>query len=118
MSTRKQIEEGTPNRLYFYHSKENPRVTIAGTYVDGHLYLGAARCSRKDQFCKKKGRYISAGRAIKAMEEEVNCIPANIIQQLKMEESPGAFFVSVAKGTAKIIAQTCDLKSFAINIEQ
>lgn len=53
--------------MLYYHSKpglfENgSRVTVAGEYADGMLFLSAARCSRKDQFRRKIGRLIAGGR--------------------------------------------------------
>lgn len=36
----------------------------------GHLYLGTAHCSEKDQYVKKLGFQVSVGRALKAMEQE------------------------------------------------
>lgn len=57
-----------------FHSKVNaenknpePRVSVAGEFKDGYLYLGVSRCTKKDRFNKKKGNQIAEGRMMKAM---------------------------------------------------
>lgn len=49
--------------IQFYHSRHSKnRVTIAGHFEGTLLYLSAARCGNKDNFCRKTGRLISEGR--------------------------------------------------------
>lgn len=51
----------------FYHSKPGgPRVTVAAIVDGNSVRFGVSRCSKRDQFFKKKGRYISLGRATKS----------------------------------------------------
>lgn len=49
-----------------FHSKHTsnraPRVTIVGINDNGTMKFAAARCSKKDQFNRKKGRIIATGR--------------------------------------------------------
>ena len=52
-------------KIFYLHSKPQqgkPRFTIAGQYNGTTLNFSVARCSEKDQFEKKRGRLISAGR--------------------------------------------------------
>jgi len=54
---------------YFMHPLVNGvRFTICGIYdvESTTMKFGVARCSKKDQFSKKKGRLISEGRATKS----------------------------------------------------
>jgi len=46
-------------KLLIFHSKTNNRVTVVGEYCDEGLCLTAARCSSKDNFCRKTGRDIA-----------------------------------------------------------
>ena len=39
--------------------------TTAEVIFDGQVYLGEANCSQKDNFCKRIGREIAYGRAMK-----------------------------------------------------
>lgn len=53
-------------KTYFRHcpaNQKNERLTIGGIYVEGTLKIGVSRCSKKDQFEKRKGREVSIGRA-------------------------------------------------------
>ncbi len=53
------------NNLFFHSKfeKGEPRVTVAGIVTDNTLKIGLARCSRNDQFARKKGREIARTRA-------------------------------------------------------
>ena len=44
------------------NQKSNERVTFVGTFSEGILKIAAARCSKKDQFARKKGFLIAQGR--------------------------------------------------------
>ena len=53
--------------MYTFHSKpintnRNERVTFVGDFQNGILNIAAARCSKKDQFSRKKGTQIATGR--------------------------------------------------------
>ncbi len=58
--------------LFFYTPHNEPvredviyhRSAVAGVLINGTLYSGIARCSKKDQFIKIKGRTIAKSRAI------------------------------------------------------
>lgn len=39
--------------------------TVTVTLPDGHLFYGAAKCSKRDNYCKAIGRQIALGRALK-----------------------------------------------------
>lgn len=47
----------------FYSGAENKnRVSVVGRYSEGILTIAVSRCSNKDHFFRKKGRYIAEGR--------------------------------------------------------
>lgn len=47
---------------FYFHTKQSPRVTISAR-VDGEtMCFSAARCGKRDQFCRKTGRLIASGR--------------------------------------------------------
>lgn len=92
---------------YYYHIRprngmnkiienpDKPSYTFAGIKQNGELRVGFARCSPKDQFCKKKGRDIAKGRAIK---NPVNIIiDADNIQKSFIEycQSPPNIFTAL-----------------------
>jgi len=64
-----------------FHFHVNPpekgvkRATFTGVVSNTDLHIGLAECSKKDQFDRKKGRLISAGRAVKTP-----IITANVAQ--------------------------------------
>ena len=79
------------NQLFFYPEvKSNGRrATIAGIIDDSNnqLRIGIAECSPKDQFTKKKGRMIAAGRAASK----------HALQVVELSEHPTVQFVEIAK---------------------
>lgn len=48
--------------FYYYTEPGKNRISYAGRYEDGLLEVAAARCSDKDEFSKKKARWILDGR--------------------------------------------------------
>lgn len=98
-------EESFDGKPYHYYGKklvETPngttvlrKVAITGIEEDGVMTIGIALCSEKDMFNRKKGRTISQGRAIKAMNE-----PEIINEKDTMDlfmittDKPGKEFVS------------------------
>lgn len=54
--------------LYYHSTNKGPkerRACVAATVVEGWMQFGVAVCSRDDQYTKRVGRQIAAGRAIK-----------------------------------------------------
>lgn len=82
--------------MFHYYSKKNDnpvRVVITGEHKDGILKLAAARCSKKDQFIKKKGRTISENR-LKG---------GKLYASHFLAECPGTKFLEIASKTAEEI---------------
>lgn len=52
-------------RFYSNPTEGSVRVSVVGEYDKGKLKLAVSRCSRKDQFMRKKGRSIAEGRFAK-----------------------------------------------------
>lgn len=46
------------------------RTTCGITFADGSVVYGVAECSRRDNYCKKIGRDIALGRALKTAESK------------------------------------------------
>lgn len=74
--------------MYVFHSKQttpnrNERVTFVGEFENGLLKIASARCSKRDQFNRKKGRKIAEGRLLKDKivfkQEMVECSPTNFL---------------------------------------
>lgn len=101
--------------LYFhsYPSEEKntkePRVTFAGEFKDGYLYLAAARCTNKDSFLKKKGRQIAVGRYIKAAKEDK--WDTDFTAKIKVEEQNIPTWVDICKKLSVKIIETKSIKS-------
>ena len=64
-------------------TNRNERVTFVGEYSDGLLKIAAARCSKKDQFARKKGVKIAEGRLSKNRlifkQEMPDCSPKQFV---------------------------------------
>ena len=52
-------------RFYSNPQTNSTRVVVVGTHSEGMLNIAVARCSKKDNFIKKKGRMIAEGRLLK-----------------------------------------------------
>lgn len=65
---------------YTFYSKEAPRVTVVGNYINGRLNIAAAKCSKKDQFVRKIGRAIASGRLLKnKLQVSINLPTCDIV---------------------------------------
>lgn len=50
----------------FYSSPQNKtRIVVVGEHSEGVLKVAVSRCSKKDQFVRKKGRFIAESRLSK-----------------------------------------------------
>ena len=65
------------SRFYHYHFKDNSHVTCCNLEDEklNVMATGYAICSPKDNFCKKRGRDISEGRALKAYNTQITSNP-------------------------------------------
>lgn len=83
--------------MYHFYSKPefNVRVAIVGQYNNGVLKLAASRCSRKDQFVKRKGRAIAEGRLAKN----------KLCKEITLSECRICDFINIAKELSKDIAK-------------
>lgn len=53
-------------KIFRYYSKDRfNRVTVVAKFENNTLVFAVARCSDKDQFCRKTGRAIAEGRLSK-----------------------------------------------------
>lgn len=50
---------------FYSNPAERERISVVGEHSEGVLKLAVARCSRKDNFYRKKGRAIAEGRLAK-----------------------------------------------------
>lgn len=84
--------------MFTFYSKpnsehnRNERVTFVGNFSDGILKIAAARCSKKDQFARKKGFQIAQGRLMKdklIFSQEVSSCDASQFVQIAKELSEG-----------------------------
>lgn len=76
----------------FYSSAENKnRVSVVAEYSEGILKVAVSRCSNKDHFCRKKGRYIAEGRLQKGKTYLTK----------EMETCDVKTFVDIARNIAK-----------------
>lgn len=72
------------------------RVTVIGTHSEGVLKVAVSRCSKKDNFIRKKGRLIAENR-----------LNANkIYNEYPMAECAVKDFVNIAKTVAKEVEDT------------
>jgi hypothetical protein len=62
---RRKFEERYGDEIYVTHDSKLGR-TIAAVVDGGSIMVALAQCSKKDQFCRKIGRHIAVGRALKA----------------------------------------------------
>jgi len=64
-------------RFYHYHYKDGSHITCCNLENEKLIVLatGYAICSPKDHFCKKRGRNISEGRALKAYNTKTTSNP-------------------------------------------
>lgn len=73
----------------------NSRVTVVGEHSDGELNIAVARCSHKDNFCRKTGRMIASGR----LNRE------KLFTKLPMENCDTKTFVDIAKSVAESVKE-------------
>ena len=75
--------------MYHFFSRQNSkhrneRVTLVGEFSNETLKIAAARCSKKDQFARKKGVKIAEGRLAKNRlvfsETMQDCSPKKFIE--------------------------------------
>ena len=67
---------------FFYHSKGNEHVTVAGKIKDNRLLFGVAKCKKGDRFSKRVGRNLTLGRI--AESKHVDEYPFATIKHLQM----------------------------------
>ena len=87
--------------MYVFHSKtttpnRNERVTFVGEFENGLLKIASSRCSKKDQFNRKKGRTIAEGRLLKN----------KLIFQKEMTDCSGANFLDITRELSSEIIRT------------
>ena len=78
------------------NTPRNERVTFVGEFTDGMLKIAAARCSKRDQFARKKGFTIAQGRLTKN----------KLIHTQEMPVCTATDFVNIAKTLAGDIVRT------------
>lgn len=86
--------------MLVFHSKTDNRVTIVGEYCDEGLCLTAARCSDKDNFCRKIGRELATRR----FNVKRHCITVNVGDRTIKG------FVDVAKKVAEFVSKDIKFK--------
>jgi hypothetical protein len=95
-------------QLYRFYSKPKDtqnRVSVIGQFVDGNLQIAISRCSKRDNFIRKKGRLIAENRLKKG-------IIYKIIPYKESNDDPkekGNFFVTNAKQIAQEVANNPQL---------
>lgn len=86
--------------MYHFFSKnetrKNERVTFVGNFTDGVLKIAVARCSKKDQFIRRKGVQIAEGRLSKN----------KLVFSQEMPNCTGAEFVEISKSLVGEIVRT------------
>ena len=89
--------------MLIYHSRHpKNRVTIVGEYNAGKLCMTAARCSDKDNFCRKVGRDKASAR----LKLHRNCYSTSV------EESTIKNFVEQASKLANFISENVNFKKY------
>ena len=87
--------------MYRFYS--NPqgrvRVSVVGEHKEGALHVAVARCSKKDQFIRQKGRKIAEGRLQKG----------KLYAVYPMDECDSSTFLDYAKTIASEVeaSKTC-----------
>ena len=102
--------------MYTFYSKQstknrNERATFVGDFSEGILKISVARCSKKDQFARHKGRQIAEGRFYKN----------KFVFTKEMPSCTSKEFVDIAKSlTGEIIHSKVVLmasKPVSVNVE-
>lgn len=86
--------------MLVFHSKTGNRVTVVGEYCDEGLCLTAARCSDKDNFCRKIGRELATRR----FNIKRHCITVNVSSKTIKD------FVDIARKAAEFISKDTHFK--------
>ena len=87
--------------MLIFHSKHpKNRVTIVGEYCEDGLCLTAARCSDKDNFCRKTGRE----KAVSRFSVKRHCL------NLSTDDKTIKTFVEVAKQLADFVSSNIKFK--------
>jgi hypothetical protein len=67
-----EIAKANAEKTLFFHTPQAsglPRYTVAGYIKDNTLYLGIARCGKKDSFKRSIGRQIAEGRLFAGIKD-------------------------------------------------
>lgn len=77
MNNKTKLQEQGLTDLYYYNHSPNNSHSTACLLFDGEKVIakGVAYCSPREQFIKRTGRNIACGRAVKALEHEVDMLP-------------------------------------------
>lgn len=86
--------------LYFHSKHTRNRVTVCGDFCEDGLCLTAARCSDKDNFCRKEGRIRAEGR----FNKKRTCITVPV------EEANLKTFVDLASKFADFVSVNIKFK--------
>lgn len=84
--------------MYRFYSNpaENSRVSVVGQFNGNSLQIAVARCSKKDQFIRRKGRLIAEGRLEKG----------KLYSDIPMNECTSETFVKYASKICQEVSQT------------
>ena len=80
--------------FFRFYSNNIPRSVIVAQYSEGMLKIAVSRCSKKDNFIRKKGRAIAEGRLQKG----------KIYAKVNMPECTTKEFVEIAKNISNQLA--------------
>jgi hypothetical protein len=85
--------------MFRFYSKDNgPRVTIVGECSNDVLKIAAARCSRKDNFVRAKGRELA----------EKRLAEGKIFLSVPMKACDVQYFLLLAKSAVSVIQKKPD----------
>lgn len=88
--------------MLVFHSKTPSRVTVVGEHQQGVLKIAVARCSNKDQFCRRTGRSIASTR----LKSSGN---SGLHSTYSMSDCSVSEFVNIAKQVAVEVSQTMEV---------
>lgn len=87
-------------RFYSKPSNSKVRVAVVGKEINNELCIAVARCSQKDQFCKKTGREL----AEKRLENQ------EIFHKVALPECSAYNFLLIAQGVVSEVIKTKKIK--------